>query len=98
VTRAEAIEKLNRSADRIHKLGATALYVFGSVARDELAPDSDVDIFIDYDPDGPFSFVELIRLQRLLAQILERDVDLTTRAGLHPVLKEEIERSSIRVL
>jgi predicted nucleotidyltransferase len=79
-------------------LGATALYVFGSAARDELGPGSDVDIFIDYDPEGPFSFVELIQLQWLLADILQREIDLTTRGGIHPMLKEEIEHSSIRVL
>lgn len=75
-----------------------ALYLFGSAARDELRADSDVDVFVDYDPEGPFSFVELLDLQRYLADCFGRPVDLTTRAGLHPRLKARIEQSSIRVL
>ena len=97
-TRDEVIAVLRAEAAAIRKLGATALYLFGSAARDEIGPDSDVDVFIDFDPEGPFSFVELIGLQDLLKEKLQRDVDLTTRGGLHPRLKARIERSSIKVL
>lgn len=97
MTKSETIEVLRSNAEQIRALGATALYLFGSAARDEMSDDSDVDVFIDYDPASNFSFVELIRLQELLERNLKRDVDLTTRKGLHPGLKAEIERSSIRV-
>lgn len=53
--RSEAIEKLRNQADAIRALGATSLYLFGSVARDEAGPASDVDLFIDYDPARKFS-------------------------------------------
>ena len=98
MTRSEAIAKLKASSEEIRKLGATGLYLYGSAARDELTAESDVDIFIDYDPASDFSFVELVRLQNLIGQRLARDVDLTTRNGLHPLLKADIERSSIRVI
>lgn len=97
MTRSETISTLRASSDEIRKLGATGLYLYGSAARDELTADSDVDLFIDYDPQGPFSFVELVRLQILIGQKLARDIDLTTRNGLHPLLKAEIESSSVRV-
>ena len=48
--RAETIEILLGNADAIKALGATALFLFGSAARDEMGPDSDVDVFIDYGP------------------------------------------------
>ena len=98
MTRSETIAKLKASAEEIRKLGATGLYLFGSAARDELTEESDVDLFIDYDPASEFSFVELVKLQDLIGQRLAREVDLTTRNGLHPLLRAEIERSSIRVL
>lgn len=98
MTRSDTIAVLKSSSEQIRALGATALYLFGSAARDELSDDSDVDIFIDYDPASDFSFVELVRLQELLQRRLRRDVDLTTRRGLHPGLRAEIERSSVRVL
>lgn len=98
MTRSETIAVLKSHAEQIRALGATALYLFGSGARDELSDDSDVDVFIDYDPASDFSFVELVRLRALLAGHLQREVDLTTRKGLHPILRPEIERSSIGVL
>ena len=98
MTRSETIAVLKASSQQIRELGATGLYLYGSAARDELLTNSDVDLFIDYDPSSDFSFVELVRLQELIGKKLERDVDLTTRSGLHPLLKAEIERSSIRVL
>lgn len=98
MTRSEAIAALKASSEKIRKLGATGLYIYGSAARDELSPESDIDIFIDYDPKSKFSFVELVRLQKLICETLAREIDLTTRDGLHPLLKTEIEYSSIRVL
>ncbi len=96
-TRSETIAALKPSCRQIQELGATALYLYGSAARDELSTGSDIDLFIDYDPSSDFSFVELVRLQELIKQKLARGVDLTTRAGLHPLLKAEIESSSIKV-
>lgn len=97
-TRAETIAAIERNAEAIRRLGATALYLFGSAARDELGPDSDIDVFIDYTPDGSFTFVELIDLGELLQHNLGREVDVTTRDGLHPRLRPRIEQSSMRVL
>ena len=71
--------------------------MFGSAARDEMASASDVDLFVDYDPTGTFSFVELVRLKELLKRKLSRDVDVTTRDGLHPQLRADIERACIKI-
>src|SRR5439155_5523464 len=60
MNRNQAIAKLKRHAEAIKALGATSLYVFGSVARDEAKARSDLDLFIDYDPDGKFSLLELV--------------------------------------
>ena len=97
-TKAATVAALVSQGGRVAGFGATGLYIFGSAARDELESDSDVDLFIDYDPASDFSFVELMRLKALLANVLGRDVDLTTRDGLHPKLRETIERESIKVL
>ncbi len=45
-----------------------------------------------------FSFVELIRLRKRLSDILGRPADLTTRDGLHPLLRPTIEAEAIKVL
>ena len=95
----ETIAILKANADTIRGFGATSLYLYGSAARDEMQADSDVDLFLDYNrnADGTFSLIELIQLESHLKRLLQREVDLTTRDGLHPLLRAEIERSSVRV-
>ncbi|MBP2560320.1 putative nucleotidyltransferase [Neorhizobium galegae] len=97
MTRNEAIEKLRQQADAIRALGATSLFLFGSVARDEAGPSSDLDLFIDYDPDKKFSLVDLTGIKLFLEDELSTDVDVTTRNSLHPRLKDKIEHSAIRI-
>ena len=60
MTRHDAIAALKVQAEAVKALGATALYLFGSTARDEAAARSDLDLFIDYDRDTRFSLVELV--------------------------------------
>lgn len=73
-----------------------ALYLFGSVARGEDAPGSDVDILVEFYPDAHVGLFGLSRLQRRLAEILGRPVDLTTPDTLHEALKDRIIKESIR--
>ena len=94
--RSDAIARLQTTSDRLRASGVRALYVFGSMARGEAAESSDIDVFVDPDYEH-FSFVELIRTEELLSAELGRKVDLTTREGLHPLLRDEIEREAIRV-
>ena len=96
MTRADIIAALRNQAPDIRSLGATSLYLFGSAARGEASDDSDVDLFVDYDPER-FSFVELIRLRERLSHILGRPADLTTREGLHPMLRPQIEAEAVKV-
>jgi predicted nucleotidyltransferase len=93
----DAIRVLSERADAIRALGATSLYLFGSVARDEARETSDLDLFIDYDPDKKFSLVDLVGIKIFLEDELSLGVDITTRDSLHPRLKERIETSAVRV-
>jgi len=95
--RSEAITQLKRHAETVRALGATSLYLFGSAARDEAQPDSDLDLFIDYDRNGRFNAFDLVGIKQYLEQALGIEVDVTTRDGLHPMLRSDIERSAVRV-
>jgi predicted nucleotidyltransferase len=95
--RDEIITKLKEVEPAIRARGAAALYLFGSHARDEARPDSDVDVFIDKDVSRKFGFDEFMDIYLLLQERLGENVDYGTREGLHPVLRPEIEREAIRV-
>jgi hypothetical protein len=95
--RTAAITKLSDCAEALKARGAISLYLFGSVARDEAGSGSDLDVFLDYDPDGKFSLLDLAGIKNLLEDTLAVKVDVTTRDSLHPLLREKIERSAVRV-
>jgi hypothetical protein len=59
--------------------------------------DSDVDIFIEAERADRFNAFDLIDVKSILEKRLDVQVDLTTRDGLHPRLKEEIEREAVQV-
>jgi predicted nucleotidyltransferase len=97
MTRTEAITRLGHYADALRARGATALYLFGSAARNEAGRASDLDVFLDYDPTMNFSLVDLVDIKQFLEGELAVEVDVTTRDSLHPSLRDEIERSAVRV-
>lgn len=95
--KAVAIRNLKRHAEAVKGMGATALYLFGSTARDEASGTSDLDLFIDYDPSMKFSLLELVGIKQFLEEKLAVEVDVTTRSSLHPMLRRDIEQSAIQV-
>src|SRR3954463_15866310 len=74
--------------DALRAKGVAALYVFGSVARGEAVPGSDVDIFIDVAPDARFSIIDVVGVQGDLSERLGVAADLHTREGLHYWIKD----------
>ena len=97
MNRLEAIGQLKRHADAIKALGATSLYLFGSTVRDEASGNSDLDLFVDYDPAKKFSLLDLVGIKLFLEDELGMAVDVTTRDSLHPMLRAGIEKSAVRV-
>ena len=96
MSRTETIAFLARHADAIRAMGASSLYLFGSVLRNAEAA-NDVDLFIDYDPASRFNAFDLVGIKNYIEDHLNVPVDLTTRDGLHPMLRREIEQSAVRV-
>lgn len=97
MNRIQTVDKLKGYADAIKALGATSLFLFGSTARDENNSNSDLDLFVDYDPNGKFNALDLVDIKFLLEDRLGIEVDVTTRDSLHPMLRDDIEKSAVRV-
>lgn len=62
--------------------------IFGSVTRNEQKPDSDIDVLVDFS--SPIGIFDFIRLENYLSKVLGAKVDLVTKTGLKPVIKDEI--------
>ncbi|TAK34988.1 MAG: nucleotidyltransferase [Chloroflexota bacterium] len=73
------------------------LSVFGSVLREDFGPESDIDLLVEFEPDAQVSYLDLFRIQRELATILQRRVDLVPKRGLRPLIRESV-LSSMQVL
>ena len=93
------IRRLKSAEPAIRAHGATALYLFGSYARDKARDDSDVDVFIDKDPGRPFGFDEFMDVYQTIERALGKNVAIgySTREGLSPFIRAEIETEAIKV-
>lgn len=95
--RGRAERLLFEQADAVKSLGARSLYLFGSTARGTARHDSDLDVFVDHDPSRKFSLLDLAQIKLLLEDRIGVAVDVTTRDGLHPAIREGIVRSARRI-
>lgn len=94
--RSEAVSKLKQHEAELKRLGVEHLFLFGSTARGEAREDSDVDLFFDH-PEGSLGLFALMDVKEAAARILGRKTDIMTRRSLHPVLRERIEASALKI-
>ena len=66
------------------------LVLFGSALRDDFDSNSDVDLLVDFEPEAQIRFLTLSRLQREFATISQRPLDLVSKAGLKPIVRQEV--------
>jgi predicted nucleotidyltransferase len=77
------------------RFGVRSLALFGSVARDEARPDSDVDVLVEFD--GPMTFDRHMGLLVFLEDLLGCRVDVVTPTVRRPGRREAIEPDLVRV-
>jgi uncharacterized protein len=68
--------------------GARNLRVFGSVARGEAGPESDIDILVEMDPDK--SLMDHVALMQDLEDLLQRKVDVVSERALHWYIRDRV--------
>jgi predicted nucleotidyltransferase len=95
--RDDVIAKLKETEPVLRGFGVAALYLFGSHARDEASPGSDVDVFVDVAPGAVFGLRPYMGAFETLKQAVGENVDYGTRKGLHPLLRSDIECEAIRI-
>ena len=93
--RDEALALLRAHMDELRTLGVLEISIFGSVARGEAGPDSDVDVLVELGPG--IGLFEYIGIRDRLAEILGRSVDMGTPTGLKPRIKDRVLAEAVRV-
>ena len=94
MTRGEVQQRLSAHPSELKALGVLSLEIFGSVARGDAGPGSDVDLLVEFDrPIGLFHF---FRTLRTLEQLLGCRVDLVMRDAVKPQLRGRILSEAVR--
>jgi uncharacterized protein len=78
----------------LRQRGLTSLALFGSVVRSAARPDSDIDVLVDVAPDAQFSLIDLVTVKDFLEDKLGRRVDVVTRGGLEPAIRDRVLREA----
>ena len=96
--RADVLRVLAEHRDELAAMGVTSLAVFGSVARDEARPDSDVDLLVEFDPARSIGELQFLELERRLAAMIGAPVDLSVPDALKPGMRDRILGEAVRAL
>ena len=91
------LDELRAKRDEIYAIaepyGISNIRVFGSVARGEETPESDIDFLVDYIPGyDPLGFVDF---QHSVGTLTNREIDIVFRRGVHPLLKDIIANEAM---
>ena len=93
--RERILKVLSTHRELLNQYGVKSIRLFGSYARGEATPGSDVDLLVEFEPTARVGLFEFVRLRNALSDILECNVDLATPDALHKAMKKEILKEAI---
>jgi len=96
--RREVIELLKSVEPALREQGVAALYLYGSYARDEATPDSDIDVLVDFHAERGVGLTEYMAPYHLLERTFPgAEIGYGTRDNLVSHYRPHIEASAMRV-
>ena len=93
---AEVIAILRAHEPTLRAAGIRSLSLFGSVARGEARPDSDIDLAADFDPVARMDLFRLVELEFELAELLGHPVEILPEPVESSRLRARVERDRLR--
>jgi predicted nucleotidyltransferase len=96
LTAEQVIATLREHAAELRQAGIRHVGLFGSLARGEAGPASDVDLVVELDPAARIGLIRLAGLERRLAEILGRAVDLLPEPIEQPRIRANVDRDRRR--
>jgi hypothetical protein len=88
---------LRNHAPELQAVGVAHLRLFGSAARGEATPHSDIDLLADFAPGSRISLLTLSGLRLRLSDLLGTDVDLSSTASLKEPVRTRANREAVNV-
>src|SRR5256885_2426294 len=92
VTREQVIATLRAHQQELINRGVLHAALFGSVARGEQTPDSDIDILVELAPDAQVGLFEYVGIEQYLGDVLAGRVDMANRSSLKAFVRPSAER------
>jgi predicted nucleotidyltransferase len=90
-------QQLATEEPELRRRGVRHLAVFGSIARGEDRPDSDVDVAVEIEADRSFSLFRMEETRLFLEDSLRRRVDLGEINSFRPRVREAFERERVTI-
>ena len=91
----EIIDRLREHEADLRSRGVLHAALFGSRARGDNRPNSDLDIMIDIDPDADMSVYDYVGLKNYIASLFGGPVDVVDREGLKPRIRQPAESEAV---
>ena len=91
----DAIKVLRRHQDDLRARGIIHAALFGSVARGEAGPNSDLDVLIEFDPELNLDIFAYAGLKRYVAELFSGRVDVVNKEALKPHLRQPVSADAV---
>ena len=93
--RDEIIQKLKEREADLRAQGVTHAALFGSIARGDDRPDSDIDIMIELDPAARVTMFDYVEIKEYIEGLFSEPVDVVNRDGLKPLVRPKATADAI---
>jgi len=93
--RDEALQKLKEAEADLRAQGVAHAALFGSVARGENRPDSDIDIMVEIAPEIRIGLFQYVGIVQFIDGLFPVPVDVANREGLKPLVRPNAERDAL---
>jgi uncharacterized protein len=95
MNREQIIETLRAHEAQLRRRGVIHVALFGSMARAEATPSSDIDIMVELEPEAPIGLFEYVEITQYLGDLFPNRVDVANRSRLKPPVRPRAERDAV---
>ena len=97
ISRSEIVQSLRRLEPRLRAKGVTELAIFGSRARGDHHPSSDLDVLISVNDNTKFSLLDLVGVSHIIGDDIGVPANMFMKRSLDPGMKSTIQKDLIEI-